>query len=94
MMHPDWLAKYPHVAALLQGAEEELLYDADAARSGYAAYEYERAMAVNRHASAGAIESEQAYEQAVMEYNQAYARARRGLLVFHARTPWPPQEFE
>ena len=26
----DWLAKYPKAAALLQGDEEELLYDADA----------------------------------------------------------------
>jgi hypothetical protein len=30
MTRPDWLAKYPHAAALLQSAEEELLYDADA----------------------------------------------------------------
>jgi hypothetical protein len=56
----DWLAKYPHAAALLQGDEEELLYDVDGNASvlhqaGYAyvlmdiQHEYERAQTINEH---------------------------------------------
>jgi hypothetical protein len=62
----DWLRKYPRAAALLQGDEEELLYDADA--------------------DADADE--------VTQHQDPYVCARIHLLVFHARTPWQPQERE
>jgi hypothetical protein len=82
-----WLAKYPHAAALLQSAEEELLYDADGDASllhqaGYAyvvadiQHEYERAMAVNREAAARACESQHAFEQYSQDYERALARNR------------------
>jgi hypothetical protein len=79
MMRPDWLAKYPHAAALLQSAEEELLYDADGDASvlhqaGYVSVlidiqqDFERALAANRQACVRAMESQQAYEQLMQQY--------------------------
>jgi hypothetical protein len=101
----DWLRKYPRAAALLQGDGEELLYDADGDASllhqaGYAyvvadiEQEYARAMAVNSHATARAIESQHAFEREVTQHQDPYVRARLGVLVFHARTPWQRQERE